>query len=196
MQGRRNPWMKVDRFGIALFFFESWIFLRHSRSWSSNAFSPIWICFIYCSPLLLTLLNAYLSSCLSRTHYIYSCLKILKLTITSAWNIGPSDLIWLSPSKNSDIYLEKVWSQYTIACFFSFCSITFSYFSIHTSQSNRVAYYFFFFKDLFIYLFLAVVSLCCCMWACHCSGFSCCRAQAIGMKVSQHVGPVFVGPRL
>ena len=146
MQGRRNPWTKVDRCGIALFFFESWIVLRLSRSWSSNAFSPIWICFICYSPLLLTLLNAYHSSCLSKTHYIYSCLKILKLAITSVWNISPLDVIWLSPSKNSHIYLEKVWSQNTIACFFFlFLSVTFSYFCIHTSQSDRVANSFFIF---------------------------------------------------
>ena len=44
----------------------------------------------------------------------------------------------------------------------------------------------------FIYLFLAVLGLCCCAWAfsscgkraSHCSGFSCCRARALGMRAS------------
>ena len=61
---------------------------------------------------------------------------------------------------------------------------------------------FFFFNNLrnnFIYLFLAVLGLCCCVGfprvvairgyslscgaqAPHCSGFSCCRAQALGHR--------------
>ena len=41
-----------------------------------------------------------------------------------------------------------------------------------------------FFKKLFIYLFLAALGLCCCAQASHCSGFSCCRAQALGARAS------------
>ena len=34
-------------------------------------------------------------------------------------------------------------------------------------------------------LFLAVLCLCCCAWASHQGGFSCCRAQALGIKAPQ-----------
>ena len=84
--------------------------------------------------------------------------------------------------------------------------MTFSYFSIHTSQSDRVANYFFFFLR-FIYLLFKIYlftfgcgeSLLLHVGFClgfSCGGFSCCRAQAVGVRVSQHAGPVFVGPRL
>ena len=36
----------------------------------------------------------------------------------------------------------------------------------------------------FIYLFLSVFGLCCGAWASHCSGFSCCGAQALAMQAS------------
>ena len=61
-------------------------------------------------------------------------------------------------------------------------------------------FYFYIFKFLFIFLFLAALGLCCCprafsscgagaplccgARASHCSGFSCCRAQALGMQAS------------
>ena len=37
---------------------------------------------------------------------------------------------------------------------------------------------------LFIYLFLAVLGLCCGAWASHCGGFSCCGARALGGRAS------------
>ena len=37
-----------------------------------------------------------------------------------------------------------------------------------------------FFLKKFIYLFMAVLGLCCCARASHCGGFSCCGAQALG----------------
>ena len=46
---------------------------------------------------------------------------------------------------------------------------------------------FFFFLNKFIYLiylFLAALGLCCGAWASHCSGFSCCGAQALGVWAS------------
>ena len=51
---------------------------------------------------------------------------------------------------------------------------------------------FFFFINLFIYLFMAVLGLCCCVRAfsscgaraSHCSGFSCCGAQALDARAS------------
>ena len=49
-----------------------------------------------------------------------------------------------------------------------------------------------FFKkiNLFIYLFLAVLGLCCCVRASHCGGFSCCAAQAVGTWASVAVAYV------
>ena len=46
-------------------------------------------------------------------------------------------------------------------------------------QNNCPAFFFFF--NLFIYLFLAALGLCCCAWA-FCGGFSCCRARALGVQ--------------
>ena len=43
---------------------------------------------------------------------------------------------------------------------------------------------YFFKKNQFIYLVLAVLGLCCCARASHCSGFSCCGAQALGTRAS------------
>ena len=42
----------------------------------------------------------------------------------------------------------------------------------------------FFFFNLFIHLFLAVLGLCCSVWASHWGGFSCCRAWALGVRAS------------
>ena len=73
-----------------------------------------------------------------------------------------------------------------------------------------------FFKNNFIYLFLAVLDLCCCArlfsscgkWgllsscsvqASLCGGFSCCRARALGrtgFSKLRHMGSVIVHPRL
>ena len=63
-------------------------------------------------------------------------------------------------------------------------------------DSIYVRFFGFFFKIIFIYLFMAVLGLRCCsgfsldagegailhcgVWASHCGGFSCCRAQALG----------------
>ena len=46
-------------------------------------------------------------------------------------------------------------------------------------------YFLFFFKKFiyFICLFLAALGLCCCARASHCSGFSCCRARALGARL-------------
>ena len=43
-----------------------------------------------------------------------------------------------------------------------------------------------FFKkiNLFIYLFLAALSLCCCVRASHCGGLTCCGAWALGAQAS------------
>ena len=64
---------------------------------------------------------------------------------------------------------------------------------------------------LFIYLFLVTLSLCCCAWtfsscgkwgllwntwASHCSGFSCCRAWALGTQTSVVMGLVVVAHQL
>ena len=38
--------------------------------------------------------------------------------------------------------------------------------------------------NLFIYLFLDALGLRCCRQASHCSGFSCCRARALGARAS------------
>ena len=42
---------------------------------------------------------------------------------------------------------------------------------------------------LFIFMFLAKVGLRCSVWASHCSGFSGCRAQALGTWASVAVVP-------
>ena len=50
---------------------------------------------------------------------------------------------------------------------------------------NHFLFFFIYlFLNLFIYLFLAVLGLCCRAWASHCSGFSCCGAQALGVQAS------------
>ena len=65
------------------------------------------------------------------------------------------------------------------------CSFFFS-FRPKKSSSTWVCYvtHPFFFLTYFIYLFLAALGLCCCVWASHCGGFSCCRAQALGTRAS------------
>ena len=54
---------------------------------------------------------------------------------------------------------------------------------------------FFFFFNKFIYLFLAALGLRCGAGASHCSGFSCCGAQALGARASVVVarGPESAG---
>ena len=49
---------------------------------------------------------------------------------------------------------------------------------------SGVSFFVFLKINLFIYLFLAVLGLCCCAWASHCYGFSCCGVQALGVRAS------------
>ena len=56
------------------------------------------------------------------------------------------------------------------------------------NPENFILLFFFFFFNkfiyLFIYLFLAVLGLCCCVRAFHCGSFSCCGARALGTWAS------------
>ena len=74
--------------------------------------------------------------------------------------------------------------------------------SFFRKQVVVLFYFILFYFILFIYLFLPALSLCCfarafsscgggwrllfiaVLWASHCSGFTCCRAQALGMRAS------------
>ena len=56
--------------------------------------------------------------------------------------------------------------------------------SIASFQNQRITSYLFFFINLFVYLFLAALGLCCGVRASHCGGFSCCGARALGAWAS------------
>ena len=98
---------------------------------------------------------------------------------------------WESQTDNQEIWFSFLFGLISWCALLIYLKIFNDIYDVF-KQYGRVAENHIFFKDLLIDWVFSVLGLHCCMWAfsssskqsSHCSGFSCCRAQASGMQAS------------